>query len=335
MWPLLAVACWLPGAVWPTATPTEVGLRAAGLEAFADHVGGRGCVVRHGRMVYTWGDPTARGDVASAAKPVYAHFLFKAIEQGKIADVDARVSELEPRLTGKNAGITWHHLATQTSCYGVAEAPGTAFCYNDWQMALLWDLLFGRVWGAAYDTVDRTVLEPLLSGPLGCQDHPTLMAFGTGNRPGRLAISPRDFARFGLLYQQGGVFDGQRLLRADLARRAVSEPLRNELPQSSGEPVPMLPGQRSIGSTRVPDNQTDHLGSYSWLWWTNGIDRAGQRHWPSAPADTYGCYGHSGRRAMVVLPGLALIVSWNDSTVTSRAAEDETLGLLVRAVSAP
>ncbi|MCZ7599421.1 MAG: serine hydrolase [Gammaproteobacteria bacterium] len=253
----LALACLLPAAPWPTATPEEVGLRPLALEAFSRYVGGRGCLVRHGRMVYTWGDATTPGDVASAAKPVYAHFLFKALEQGRIASVDGAVAALEPRLSGADAGITWRHLATQTSCYGVAEAPGTAYCYNDWQMALFWDLLFLKVYGSDYEHVDEQVLHPLLTDPLGCEDRPTLMAFGTGNRPGRLAISPRDFARFGMLYLHGGEFGGQRLLREDLARLAVSEPLPNELPQSTGEAAPLLPGQRSLGSTRVPDNQTE------------------------------------------------------------------------------
>lgn len=327
----LALACLLPAAPWPTATPEEVGLRPLALEAFSRYVGGRGCLVRHGRMVYTWGDATTPGDVASAAKPVYAHFLFKALEQGRIASVDGAVAALEPRLSGADAGITWRHLATQTSCYGVAEAPGTAYCYNDWQMALFWDLLFLKVYESDYEHVDEQVLHPLLTDPLGCEDRPTLMAFGTGNRPGRLAISPRDFARFGMLYLHGGEFGGQRLLREDLARLAVSEPLPNELPQSTGEAAPLLPGQRSLGSTRVPDNQTDHLGSYSWLWWLNGVDRDGLRHWPSAPADTFGCFGHGGKRVMAVLKGLDLIVSWNDSTVASREAENEAFRWLVAA----
>jgi len=328
---LLALACLLPAAPWPTAAPEDVGLRPDGLAAFSQYVGGRGCIVRHGRMVYTWGDATARGDVASAAKPVSAHFLFKALEQDKIASLDERVVGLDPRLTGKDAGITWRHLANQLSCYGVAESPGTAYCYNDWQMALFWDLLFTKVYGATYDNVDETVLHRLLSDPLGCEDNPTLMAFGTKDRPGRLGISPRDFARFGLLYLHGGEFGGQRLLREDLARLAISEPLSNDIPQSKGVAAPMLDGQRSIGSKAVPDNQTDHLGSYSWLWWTNGVDRDGQRHWPTAPAGTFGCFGHGGKRVLAVMPGLDLIVSWNDSSVASREAETEAFGLLLAA----
>jgi len=58
-------------------------------------------------------------------------------------------------LAFKDRAITWRHLANQTSCYGVTEAPGTAFCYNDWQMSLFWDTLFLEVYGATYENVDE------------------------------------------------------------------------------------------------------------------------------------------------------------------------------------
>ena len=73
-----------PGRNWTTKAPEQVGMDTAGLKAFSDLVGGRGCVVRHGCLVYTWGDATQRGDVASACKPWFSHFLFKALENGKL-----------------------------------------------------------------------------------------------------------------------------------------------------------------------------------------------------------------------------------------------------------
>ncbi|MCH5375109.1 MAG: hypothetical protein JJ992_14135, partial [Planctomycetes bacterium] len=138
-----------PGKTWATTAPDQVGVNADGLKAFSDLVGGRGCVVRHGLLVYTWGDAAKRGDVASACKPWFSHFLFKALEDGKLNRVDEKVVQRwEPRLNALNADlgfkdrqITWRHLATQTSCYEISDQPGTAFCYNDWQMALFWDLL--------------------------------------------------------------------------------------------------------------------------------------------------------------------------------------------------
>jgi CubicO group peptidase (beta-lactamase class C family) len=333
-----------PGREWARKTPAEVGLNADRLRAFSRFVGGRGCVVRHGYLVYSWGDISRRADVASACKPIFSFFLFKAVEDGKIPSLDERVVRWEPRLAKlnpklgyKDRRITWRHFANQISCYGVQEAPGTAFDYNDWQMALFWDTLFRRVYGATLDNVDATVLHPLLTDPLQCQDNPTLLAFGPRDRPGRLGISVRDFARFGLLFLHEGNWRGRQLISRAHARMAVRSPLPNRIPRTRGKAAEMIPGQRTLGSTRKPDNQTDHFGSYSWLWWLNGVDRHGQRMFPDAPTDLYCANGHGGPRAVWVLPGLDLVVSYNDARpnrwVSGRDNPSNTaLKLLVAAV---
>ncbi|MHC4322865.1 MAG: hypothetical protein ACYSUX_01180 [Planctomycetota bacterium] len=328
-----------PGAEWETKTPKQVGLDAEKLKELSDYAGGFGCVVRHGYMVYTWGNAGRRKDIASAAKPLYSHFLFKAVEEGRIFSFDEHVSKWEPRLNliNKNLGykdraIRWRHLANQISCYGLAEAPGTVFAYNDWQMSLFWNTLFQKVYGADLKTVDAEVLHPMLTDKLQCQDNPTFMAFGTGDRPGRTAISPRDFARFGLLYLRKGKWKDEQLLSREYATMAVTNPLPNSIRRAGNVAADMIPGQGSIGSRRIPDNQCDHAGSYSWLWWINGVDEENVRHWPDVPVDTYGCFGHGGMRAMVVLPSLDLIISWNDTKIEGRQKENHTLKLLVDSV---
>ena len=324
-----------PGKDWSTRIPEDAGLDAAKLKALSEYAGGSGCVVRGGYMVYAWGDASRRQDVASAAKPVYTHFLIKAVEDGKIASLDERVIKWEARLNQtnkalgyKDRAITWRHLANQTSCYGLTEEAGTAFAYNDWQMALFWDTLFQRVYGAGYEKVDTDVLHPKLTDLIGCQDNPTFMAFGAGDRPGRLAISPRDFARFGLLYLRKGKWKDKQLISREHAVTAVTSPLPNSVPRTAGKAAEMILGQRSLGSRNIPDNQCDHDGSYSWLWWVNGVGRDGRHRWPGAPVDTYGCFGHDGMRALVVMPSLDLIVSWNETQIKGTEMENQALKLL-------
>ncbi len=311
-----------PGKTWQEKSPDEVGMDAAKLKAFSQFVGGRGCVVRHGYLVYSWGDVSRRADVASAAKPFYAHFLLKALEDGKIDSLDEKAVKWEPRLAEinrpldfKDREITWRHFANQTSCYQLVERPGTAYAYNDWQMALFWDTLFLKVYKTNYDSVDADVFHPLLTDPLQCEDQPTLMAFGKNNRPGRVGISVRDFARFGLLYLRKGNWNGRQLLGEKPAVMAVTSPLPNSIPRAGKEIAEMISGQRSMGSTSKPDNQTDHFGSYSWLWWTNGVDRHGTHMFPAAPEDLFGAFGHGGPRAMWVIPSLDLVVSYNDASM--------------------
>jgi CubicO group peptidase (beta-lactamase class C family) len=175
----------------------------------------------------------------------------------------------------------------------------------------------------------------LLTDAIGCQDDPTFLAFGEDDRPGRLAISPRDFARFGLLYLRGGRWGDRQLLSEKLAKMAVTSPVPNSIPRAGNKPTEMIPGQRTAGSRVIPDNQTDHMGSYSWLWWINGLDRESKRHWPDVPADAFGCFGHGGKRAMVVLPSQDLIVSWNNARIEGRDQENESLRMILDAVAKP
>ncbi len=309
-----------PGKQWATRAPSEVGMDPKKLKTFSTFIGGRGCVVRHGYLVYSWGDVSQRADVASACKPFFSHFLLKAIEDGKIKSVDQPVAEWAPRLGRinrdlgyKDRKIRWRDLANQTSCYQLVEPPGSAFDYNDWQMAFFWDTLFLKVYGATYSNVDKTVFHPMLTDRLQCEDNPTMMAFGLHNRPGRVGISVRDFARFGLLYLHKGNWNGKQLISRKYAVMAVTSPLPNSIPRAGHKVAEMIAGQRSLGSTNRPDNQTDHFGSYSWLWWINGVDRHGTRMFPDGPHDLFGTFGHGGPRAMWVIPSLDIVVSYNDA----------------------
>ena len=284
----------------------------AKLDAFRDYLGSRGCVVRSGNMIYTWGSQSERDYVFSAEKPWYAHFLWKALEDGKIPGLDQKVNIWEPRLNDLNAdlgykdrNITWRHLANQTSCYGVNDNPGEAFNYNDYQMALFWDLLFLKVYGVTYENVDSTLLHPMLTDILQCQDDPTFMRSGHSS-PGSLGVSARDFARFGLLYLWKGNWQGNQLISAEHAVAAVTSPLPAALPNSTEELAEVIDGQRTIGRVARVQKQGPHLGSYSWLWWVNGIDHEGNRNWPDAPLDTYMAVGGGGNR-MAVIPSLDMI----------------------------
>jgi len=331
-----------PGIEWATKRPEQVGMNAEKLKELADYSGGFGCVVRGGYMVYSWGDASKRKDVASAAKPLYSHFLFKAVEDGRIPSLDEPLYKWQPKLNHinkalgyKDRGIRWRDCANQISCYGLTERPGTAYAYNDWQMALFWDTLFQKVYAASFETVDADVFHPGLTDLIQCQDNPTFIAFGVKDRPGRLAISPRDFARFGLLYLRKGRWKDKQLISREYAIMAVTSPLPNSIPRATGQAAEMIAAQRSIGSKRIPDNQCDHVGSYSWLWWTNGVDRKGNLHWPDVPVDAYGCFGHGGPRAMVVIPSLDMIISWNDAKIRGAEMENHTLKLLKDSVIEP
>lgn len=302
-----------PGAHWATRAPAAAGLDAGRLEALRDLVGGRGCVVRHGYLVYTWGDPARSGDVASAMKPVLSTLLFVAIQEGRLAGPDEPVSRVEPRLStlngGKDGGLTWRHLASQTSGYGLGEPPGAAYAYNDYALALYYDSLMSGVFHEA----GTRVLESRLAVPLEFEDPCSFEAFGPNDRPGRLALSVRDFARFGLLILREGRWRERTLLRREFVRTLIGSPIVPETPLTAGVEADMLPGQRSLGGSK---NITPvGPGYYSFNWWLNRTNRLGQRLYVDAPPDTVLAGGHGGKRCLWLFPALDLIVAWNDANV--------------------
>lgn len=307
-----------PGDVWAARAPAEVGLAEADLAELARHVGGQGCVVRHGYLVYSWGDTAKSGDIASAVKPIISTLLLMAVQEGRLKSVDDPLADVEPRLRdlngGKDAGITWRHLASQSSGYGLAEAPGEAYAYNDFALALYYDTLMNRV----YQQAGTRVLRERLGDLMGFQDHYTFDAFGRNDRAGRLAMSVRDLARIGLLYLRNGRWVNRQLLRPDLVELAIASPIPATLPRSAGKDVDMLPDQRTLGGGK---NQTAvGPGVYSFNWWLNRIDGEGNRLFVDAPSDVYGAFGHGGQRALWIFPSLDLIVAWNDSPIDDHDA---------------
>lgn len=319
-----------PGKTWDERSALSVGLDETLLANISTYLQGRGMIVKDGYQVFSWGDVSKPGDVASAAKPLYTHFLAHAVETGRLNRFDQLVADILPELKTLNANLdhkdshmTFTHLANQTACYGVSEAPGTAFDYNDFQMALFWDGLFEGVYGADRSRVDKEVLHPLLTDRLQCEDPVSMLAFGMKDRAGRLKISPRDFCRFGWLYLMHGQWGNQQLIQREHVRQITQSPLPTSLPRTKGIEAAMLPNQRTIGSRRIPDNQTDHYGSYSWLWWVNGKRSNGKRFWPDAPLGTFACLGHKhGKRGMVVIPEWRMVMSWNDTDLDNKSWPD-------------
>ena len=311
--PLVPTPAVFPGKTWEVRAPAAAGLSQEKLQALSELVGGRGCVVRHGCMVFTWGDQEKSSDVASAFKPLLSTLLFMAVEEGKLAGVDGALSDLDPRLKtlndGKDAAITWRHLASQISGYGLIEKPGEAYSYNDYALTLYYDTLMEKV----FKEPGREVLKTRLAGPLQFEDHHTFDAFGPKNRPGRLALSVRDFARFGLFILRQGRWREKQLLKREFVELAVNSPIPPPTPLTSGTFANMLPGQRTMGGTR---NITPvGPGYYSFNWWLNRTNSLGQRMFVDAPADAIVASGHGGMRALWILPSLDLIVCWNDSKI--------------------
>ena len=299
-----------PGETWEERTPESLGLRRSSLDALAQHVRGRGVVVKGGYLAYHWGEYKIPDDLASARKPVISTILLYAVQDGLIESADESLANYVPGLRdingGKDGGITWRHLASQTSGYGWSESPGAAWSYNDFALALYVDTLFD----AALKVDPTEALHKYISTPLQFEDASHFNAEikpGTRRR-GRIAMSPRDHARFGLFYLRGGTWNGRQLLRRDLVGEALTSVVPADVPATAGVDADMLPGQVSHGGGKRTN--ANGPGQYSFNWWLNLPDKHGNLLFPAAPQDTYVAIGLGMTRGLWVIPSLDLVVAW-------------------------
>src|SRR5260370_16980277 len=89
-----------------------------------------------------------------------------------------------------------------------------------------------------------------MAEPLQFEDTYYFSPFRRPDRDGRLAISTRDFARFGLLYLRQGKWRSQQLLQTNFVQMALHSPISANLQRTSGKEAETLPGQRTLGGTR-------------------------------------------------------------------------------------
>jgi CubicO group peptidase (beta-lactamase class C family) len=90
--------------------------------------------------------------------------------------------------------------------------------------------------------------------------------------------TPRDWARFGQLYLQDGVWEGERILPDGWVARSVA-------------PTPTHPS-----------------AGYGMQWWLNAAEDPEQRALPGVPPDAYFASGHQGQMVLVVPSREAVIV---------------------------
>ena len=303
-----------PGKHWGRISPRHAGFSREKLVELAWKAGGAGCLVKGGRMVFEWGDTAAVNDAASSAKHFYTYLAFKAVEEGRLASLDdfavdwmPELGELNEGLGYKDRGITFHHLLSQTSGYGLEEKPGEAFAYNDYATGLLSWILFHRVYGVEAGRDDDIINGEVLGSAIGFEHASTVQH--RNSRPRRIRISVRDQARFMLLMQRGGRWGGRSVLREDLYTQMMAFTLPPDLPQTSGEEEDHLDEIETFGGGK---DLKVHLGCLGYYWWFNRVAADGERLLPDAPPGTFFGAGYGGRFVMMAMPEEDLVVVWQD-----------------------
>jgi len=300
---------------WTRAAPGEVGMESALLEKARDYAltgEGSGYIVRHGRLVLSWGDPRRLYDIKSSTKSFGAAALGLAIADGKMKLTD-KAQAHQPSLgnpppenlqTGWIDKITVFHLATQTAGFDkpggytkLLFEPGTKWSYSDggpnW-LAECITLIYKR---DVADLMRQRVFEPLGIRPADLTwrknsyrpaeiEGIPRREFGSG-----ISVNVDAMARFGLLHLREGRWQDRQILPRDFAAAVRATP-----PQVKGLPVVVPEGAK-------PGEYGQASNHYGLLWWNNNDGTL-----PHVPRDTYWTWG-LGDSLCVVIPSLDVVVT--------------------------
>jgi len=298
---------------WPTATPEEMGLNRAALEAAADYsesVGGL-CmtVIKDGKLVFedyfNGTDVNTLNKSWSVAKSFTSSIIGIMITRGEIESVDEPAANYIPAWRGTEyevitirhimdmvTGLQFDFLADNlwTLAPGdmtkesvetpIAVPPDTEYNYSNHDVQLLDEIIENATGRDPEDYAKEYLFEPLGFAPEAHMEHD-----GAGNTIMFMGVhaSCRDFARLGYLWLHRGVWDGKVIISPEYIDQATN-------PSSSVN------------------------AGHSHYWWLNGVtpyinsEKTNEGKYdimmfPFAPHDLYAALG-LGQNFVDVIPSL-------------------------------
>lgn len=264
-------------------------------------------IVRDGVLVTEWyaedRDPDALHNSFSVTKSVMSTTIGMAIEDGHISSINDPITDYVPELLQQDprfGDITLRHLITMTSgiaydeegrspyadevntYFGtdlrrsaitnpiIVEEPGQTWLYNNYNPQLL---------GMALERATGMTISEYMSqswwGPMGAEADASWSVDSFYNRFEQSAhgfnARPRDLARFGLMFANGGIVDGEQVVPRDWVDEATA------------------PTNVSIGDNDFLEQ------NYNYFWWV-------------LPDGRYFAQGHRGQYVFVSPDDSAVIV---------------------------
>lgn len=248
-------------------------------------------------------DLDTRHDLRSVSKSVTSALIGIAIAEGKLPGTSATVPELFPEyadhiapdkrsltlehMLTMSAGLSWFEPGDYTNPgndeirmsdspdpvtfvlgRSLATMPGDRFQYNGGLPTLLGHLL-EQAYGISGDAIAREkLLEPLgIDGFDFRANSSGMLAYASGMR-----LTPRDMARFGLLYLNEGRWEDKQLLP-----------------------------EKWVVDSLTPHIESDWTAGYGYQWWINRFEAPDTSMWvPSA-------VGNGGQRIFILQP-LSMVV---------------------------
>lgn len=261
-----------PAATWETATPESQGIdgtilaqQIAALGAPANQ--GPLMVVANGRLVFSVGDLTDPRDLFSCSKAVTAMVAARLAHQGQIPDLDDLVPNTVRGAWGSYPGdCSFRLFLNMQADYGLSNgrAPGTRHAYNNHGIDFVGEHLSQTYYGIGPDRM-HDVVQTALASVTGSED---LMSFTGqwGGWFGGLRASVRDVGRLGLLLLRDGVWNGQRVLSAEMTSDLFRDQMLGTTAYQSTNPNENSMWNQQAVTNRLADG-------FSWGVWRVGDTR--------------------------------------------------------------
>ena len=282
-----------PGATWETATPESQGIdgtilaqQIAALGAPANQ--GPLMIVANGRVVFSIGDLTDPRDLFSCSKAVTAMIAARLAHQGQITDLDQLVPNTVRGAWGSYPGdCSFRLFLNMQADYGLSNgrAPGTRHAYNNHGIDFVGEHLSQTYYGIGPDRM-HDVVQTALSSVTGSED---LMSFTGqwGGWYGGLRASVRDVGRLGLLLLRDGIWNGQRILSAEMTSGLFRDQMAGTTAYQSTNPNENSMWNQQAVTNRLADG-------FSWGVWRVGDTRLSGA-WRAGTRD-----GFRGKRVLMV-----------------------------------
>lgn len=290
---------------WSVSTPQEQGLQQAAVDSIHETFDTfpllSAAIIKNGYLVDTYYkdgyDDTTPFLLNSASKSITSAMVGIAIELGYIESVQDPLSKYLPQVM-ENTDSAWQqitiwHLLTHTSGISTTDedlweqwrasdnwvdyilalpmvsTPGTSFLYSTGNTHLLCAVLQQATGMNLAEFAATYLFEPLDMDSARIDSDPQGISDG-GNG---IWLSALDMAKFGQLYLNGGVWEGEQIIPADWIEQSTT-----------------VQYQRSTGSA-----------DYGYQWWV--------RTFGSQDYHAYFAQGHAGQYIFVV-PALQLVVTF-------------------------
>jgi CubicO group peptidase (beta-lactamase class C family) len=286
-----------PTKEWRYSSPEQQGLNSSDLERMGNYITTKlpsadsVLIVRHGYMVFEKYYNKTSEDLRvlqSVTKSIISALLGIAIDKGLVKSLDQKMIEFFPDYDDETVNssvrkITLRHLITMSANFGIYPDPdfigavfekplvrelGKYFVYDSSDPQIISMIVTNVSSMPAADFASKYLFKPIGIETYSWQESSGYSQGGTG-----LSLRPMDMARFGYLYLNQGMWNGEQII----SRKWIEESTKNQ-----------------ISELKSIDSFTD---SYGYYWWPGEV----------AEYIFYCAFG-AGGQVIAVIPDLDIVL---------------------------